>query len=72
MYIPWVAVGWKLGAGKLDKCPGLQAIARLVLSCGAWGGEWLFEIVGLVCLGIVLELACLLGGGSGRRIVRKK
>ena len=20
MYLPWVAVGWKLGAGRLDKC----------------------------------------------------
>jgi hypothetical protein len=27
------------------------------------GGEWPFEIVGLVRLGIVPELACLLGGG---------
>ena len=22
MYISWVAVGWKLDAGRLDKCPG--------------------------------------------------
>jgi hypothetical protein len=22
MYIHWVAVGWKLGAGRLNKCPG--------------------------------------------------
>jgi hypothetical protein len=22
IYIPWVAVGWKLGAGRLDKCLG--------------------------------------------------
>ena len=28
------------------------------------GGEWPFEIAGLVRLGIVLELACLLGGAS--------
>jgi len=33
MYIPWVVVGWKLGARWLDKCPG----CRLVLSCGVWG-----------------------------------
>ena len=24
MYIPWVAVGWKLGAGRLDNCPGCR------------------------------------------------
>ena len=36
---------------------GLQAIARLVLSCGVWRlrGEWLFDIAGLVRLGIVPE-----------------
>ena len=22
LYIPWVAVGWKLGAGRLKYCPG--------------------------------------------------
>ena len=27
------------------------------------GGEWPFEIAGLVRLGIIPELACLLGGG---------
>ena len=36
------------------------------------GGEWPFEIAGLVRLGIVPELACLLGGGSGCKIVRRK
>jgi len=35
------------------------------------GGEWLFEIVGLVRLGIVPELACLLDGRSGCRIVHR-
>ena len=48
-----------------------QARARLVLSFVGWG-EWAFEIAGFVRLGIVRELACLLGGGSGCRIVHRK
>jgi hypothetical protein len=35
------------------------------------GSEWPFEIAGLVRLGIVPELACLLGGGSGCRFVHR-
>ena len=48
-----------------------QAIARLVLSYG-WWGEWHFELAGLVRLGIVPDLACLLSGGSECRIVHSK
>ena len=36
------------------------------------GCEWPLEIAGLVRLGIVRELACLLGGGSGCTIVHRK
>ena len=35
-------------------------------------GEWPFEIAGLVRLGIVRELACFLGGGSGCTIVHRE
>jgi len=62
MFIPWVAVGWKLvqagwisvqAAGYSTTGPFMQYVRR----------EWPFEIACLVRLGIVLELACLLGGG---------
>ena len=48
-----------------------QAIARLIFHV-LGGGEWPFEIAGFVRLGIVRELACLLGGWSGGRIVHRK
>jgi len=69
-YILWAAVGWKLGAGRLDKCR-TKAIARLVLSCVGWR-RMVFEIASLASLGIVPKLACLLGGGPGCRIVHRK
>jgi len=49
---------------------GLQAKARLVFSCSIWGlGVNGCLKRGLVRLGIVLKLACLLGGGFGCSIV---
>ena len=52
----WVQAGWiSVGAAGYGMTgPFMRCV----------GGEWPFEIAGLVRLGIVLELACLLGGAS--------
>jgi len=70
IYILWAAVGWKLGAGRMDKCPRVCYITTGVFMY--WVGVKVFEIAALVRLGILRELACLLGGGSGCRIVHRK